>query len=158
MWELGKQSNWDLVLTNTYYANVSQSDPKIFVFIPSITVSVNSQILLIGARNPQAPSHWYLAGNAFPRLLFTPSFDSEFLSLVQSSPGVKVGLNRLTLLTFPDYDLLPYILEINIARWHKEMLLEIWQYNGSFLDVKHSIADIKSDLSRIETKIDASTI
>ena len=147
MWELGNQSNWDLVLKNTYYANVSQSDPKIFVPIPSIGVSVNSQILLIGARNTQAKSNWFLAGYASPRLLFVPSFNSEFLSIVQSSPGIKIGLNRLTLLTFPDYNLLPYILEISISKWHKEMFLEIWQYTGS-------VEDIKSSLNRIEQKVD----
>lgn len=158
MWELGNRSNWNLVLRNTYYGNVSQTDPKKFVPIPSIAVSVNSQILLLGVRNSQAPSHWFLAGYASPRLLFTPSFDSEFLSLVQSSPSVKVGLNRLTLLSFPDYNLLPYILELSIAKWHKEMSIEVWQYVGSFLDVRDELIDIKSDLSRIETKIDASSI
>lgn len=157
MWDLGNKSNWDLALRNTYYASVSSSDPKVFVPIPPVTTSVNSYTLLIGVENSSAPSHWYLAGYACPRLLFTPSFDSDFLSLVQSNTGVRLGLNRLNLVSFSNYNILPYILEINVARWHKEMSIEVWQYIGSELDIRDDLVEIKSDLDRIETKIDSSS-
>jgi len=147
MWEFGNRLNWDLALRNTYYAKTSQADPKAFVPIPSITINVNSYIVLIGARNAQAKSNWYLAGYASPRLLFSPSSTSEFLSIVQSNSPVKIGLDRLTLVTFSNYNLLPYILEISIAKWHKEMFLEIWQYSGA-------TEEIKPALDRIEYKID----
>lgn len=147
MWELGKESNWSLVLRRNYQASPSPSAQSKFIPIPSITANVNSYTLLIGASNPQAQSHWFLGGYASPRLLFAPSANSEFLSLVQSSVGVKFGLERLTLINFPNYNLLPYILEINVARWHKEIMLEVWQYNGS-------TENVQSSLDRIEYKID----
>lgn len=158
MWDIGNKSNWRKVLSSTYYAQVSQSDSKSFIPIPSIIATVNSYTLLIGAQSMQAKSHWYLAGHACPRLLFTPSSDSDFLSLVQSSSGTKIGLNRLNLISFSNYELLPYILEISIAKWHKDISIEIWEYTGVVPNAIDELVEIKSDLDRIETKIDSSAM
>lgn len=148
-WDFGNNLNWDLALRQTYTARpASPTNPDIFVPIPALTVSVDSTVLLIGARNQFAKPRWYLAGSASRRLLFSPSSTSEFVAAVSSQGKISIGLNRLTLINFRDFNLTPYLLEINIARWHREMYLEVWKYSGS-------IADIENSLNRIEFKIDA---
>lgn len=150
MWEFGNNLNWDLVLRRTYYAKPITEDFKSFVPISTITATVDSHILLIGAKNPQAKPNWFLAGYAGSRLLFSPSSTSEFTAAVQSYPRVRLGLDRLTLVKFTNFDLLPYLLEINVARWHKEMLLEVWKYSGK-------VDDVESAVARIEEKLDTTS-
>ena len=48
----------------------------------------------------------------------------------------------------PDYNIYPLFLELRFAKWHEQMLLEIWQYSGE-------MGDLQADLVRIESKIDA---
>lgn len=150
MWEFGNNLNWDLVLRRTYYAKPITEDFKSFIPIPTITATVDSHILLIGAKNPQAKPSWFLAGYAGSRLLFSPSSTSEFTAAVQSYPRVKLGLDRLTLVKFTNFDLLPYLLEINVARWHKEMFLEVWKYSGK-------VDDVDATVARIEEKLDTTS-
>jgi len=137
-WEFGNNLNWDLVKRQTYYpdALTKYNLPKaIREFpIPTITLVVDSYILLVGCRNPQAKPNWFLAGYCGARLLFSPSSTSDFISAVESYPRIKLGLNRLTLVRFKDFNLLPYLLEINIARWHQEMFIEVWKYSGAIGD------------------------
>lgn len=146
-WDFSNSLNWDLVQRNNYFAQSITSDGSQFSPIPSITVLVDSYILLIGCSNPQAKPSWYLAGYASNRLLFSPSSTSEFTAAVQSYPRVKLGLNRLTLVRFTNFNLLPCLLEINIMKWHKQMFLEVWKYSGS-------TDEIEATLARIEDKID----
>lgn len=146
MWDLGNNLNWDRVLTKTYYAQPITADGKQFKPIPTITTLVNSTVLLIGCRNPRASETWYTAGFASARLLFSPSSRSEFTAAVQSYPRIRLGLDRLNLVAFKDFNLLPYLLEINISKWHKEMLIEVWQYSGE-------TDNIQAQLNRIEAKI-----
>lgn len=146
-WQFGDSLNWDLVLRNSYYAKPLGGDSKKFLPIPTITVAVDRYTLLIGARNSQASPNWFLAGYVSNRLLFSPSSTSQFMAVVQSCPSVRLRLNQLTLVRFPDFNLIPYLLEINVARWHKEMFLEVWKYSGQ-------VNDIEASLARIETKLD----
>jgi hypothetical protein len=147
-WDLTNNLNWDLVLRNIYQATPNPNTRSGFHPIPPVTVTVDSQVLLIGARNGFAKPHWFLAGMAYSRLFFSPSSTSEFLGIVQSQSGIQLGLDRFTLVHFKDFHISPYLLEIRIPKWHEEMLLEIWKYSGA-------VEDIQSDLSRIEAKIDA---
>lgn len=149
-WEFGDSLNWDLVERKTYYAQLISTDGSKFIPISPITILVDSYILLIGCRNTQAKPNWYLAGFAGSRLLFSPSSTSEFMSTVQSYPRVRLGLDRLNLVRFKDFNLTPFILEINVARWHKEMFIEVWKYSGQ-------TDDIQPQLDRIEESINTNT-
>lgn len=151
MWDFGNNLNWDLALRQTYNAiSLSADDPDLFSPIPPITLSVSAKILLIGAKNQYAKPNWFLAGFVSPRLLFSPSSTSEFIAAISSYPRVKIGLDRLNLVKFDNYDLSTYLLEINIPKWHRQMMLEIWQYSGA-------MGDLGADLARIESKIDTLT-
>lgn len=147
MWDFGNNLNWNLALRQTYLA---QPHPELLnehLPIPAITLSIDSHVLLIGASSSKAKPNWYLAGRASSRLLFSPSSTSDFLATVQSSSRYKIGLNRLNLIRFTDYDLTPYLLEIQIASWHQDMYLEVWKYSGD-------LGDVQTSLTRIEGKID----
>lgn len=147
-WEFGNSLNWDRVLTNTYTARpASPTDPDLFISIPRLTVLVDSTVLLVGMRNRFAKPRWYLAGGVSPRLLFSPSSRTEFTSTVVSQGRVRIGLDRLTLLRFRDFNVSPYLLEIDIAAWHREMYVEVWKYSGP-------LDDVDTHLQRIETKLD----
>lgn len=149
MWDFGNNLNWDLALRQTYNATPATSDdPDLFLPIPIITVTVESRVLLIGARNQFAKPNWFLAARVSPRLLFSPSSTSEFIAAVASYPRLKIGLDRLNLVRFDNYDNSTYLLEITIPKWHKQMMFEIWQYSGV-------MGDLSADLARIESKIDA---
>lgn len=149
-WEFDNNLNWDLVQRKNYYAQSITADGSKFFPIPTITVLVDSYTLLIGCRNTQAKPNWYLAGFAGARLLFSPSSTSEFTATVQSHPRIRLGLDRLNLVRFKDFNLLPYLLEINVAKWHKEMLIEVWKYSGA-------TDDIQAQLDRIEQNINSTT-
>lgn len=148
--------NWDLVKRQTYHATPNASLPKGFIPIPTITVGVDSYTLLIGAASSKAMIHWWLAARVSLRLLFSPSSTSEFLAAVAVSATKRIGLNRLTLVQFPNFELIPYILEIRIPPWHEEMMLEIWKYSGDPLPtVAGRLETLQAiDLPRIESKID----
>lgn len=146
MWDFTNTLNWDPVFRRTYTAQPATADGEQFFPIPPISAFVDSPILIIGARNDFAKPTWYFAGSVSCRLLITPSSTSEFLSVVENSRR-KIGLNRLNLLRFNDYGTSQYLIEINLARWHKQMYLEIWKYSGS-------MGDLEAGLARIETKID----
>lgn len=156
-WDLANNLNWDRVLTKTYYAQPITTDGSQFKPIPTITALVDSYTLLIGCRNTQAKSNWYLAGHATSRLLFSPSSTSDFTAAVQSYSRVKLGLERLTLVRFKDFNLTPFLLEINIAKWHKEMFVEVWKYSKEPNNVEDDLARIENTLERIEYKLDTTT-
>lgn len=147
MWEFDNNLNWDLVIRQVYYATLDNSD-KVIAPIPSIFVSATSRVLLVGARNNLAPSKWYLAGSVAPRINFSPSSTSQFGGLVQNGYARKIALNKLNLLVIPEYNIYPLFLEVRFAKWHAQMLLEIWQYSGA-------MGDLTSELNRLESKLDA---
>lgn len=154
-WEFTNNLNWDLVHRNTYSAQPATADGEQFIPIPAITVPVDSNILIIGARNSFAKPSWYLAGSVSARLLFSPSYVSQFTASVEASRK-KLQLNKLNLIRFSDYDITNYSLEINISKWHKQMFIEIWKYSGTMGDVETTVEQVKDTTERIEYKIDAS--
>ncbi len=154
--DFGNNLNWDLVLRRRLVAAPAPESRRGFLPIPPITISVDRYILAIGARSPLAKPNWYLAAYAVPRLLFSPSSTSEYIAAVQTSEKRLIGLNTLNLVQFTDFGLTPYLLEISIPPWHEEMNLEIWKYAGeeSTKPVNQLIADLKSDIERVELKLD----
>jgi hypothetical protein len=148
VWDFNNSFNWNLALRNTYNAVPITADGEQFQPIPVITVTVTSRILLIGARNLYAKPNWFLAAKVNPRLFFSPSSTSQFLPAIASYPRVKIGLGRLNLVRFNSFDLPEYVLEITPEKWHKQLMLEIWQYTGE-------LGDLETNLARIETKINS---
>lgn len=145
-WDLGNQSNWSLALSQTYRAAQTSTVPPKFLPISPKLISVNSRILLVGTRNIAAKDTWFTAGWVSPRLNFSPSNSTDFPGLVQGHDRHRLSLNKLNFVRFYNYDMKPYAIELNIARWHSEMFVEVWEYTGI-------IDDIESHLDRIEQQI-----
>lgn len=139
--------NWDLVRRQTYTANVISDN--VFIPISTIAIVAESHTMMVGFRNSQAKPTWRFAATLEMRLLTLPSSTSEFQASVSAfSKGCK--LNELTIIKFPNYGLLPFLVEIKVAKWHKEMFVEAWKYSGDEVDIATQSLEI---LNRIELKI-----
>lgn len=148
--DVSNSSNWEKVYQASFTAVAIQGVRNQFLPIPSVVIpnSFNRHTLAVGASSFQAKPTWHLG--------FWLSMNVQLLGIGKAEASSKSIPLGLSLIRFPQISS-TYTLTANIPRWHKEMEIEIWQYVGSELDVKDDIADIKSDLSRIETKIDTSS-
>jgi len=138
--------NWDLLHRQLYTANRRASggfDP-----LPPVSLTTSANIIAAGAKNSQGYANWQLGAWLFPCLLVSPSSQSEFVALMQTS-RIAVPLNRLALIQMPQYIPRPYLLYFQIPKWHQELLLEVWSYSGP------ESTTVEESLHRIETKIDA---
>lgn len=133
-WDLGNSLKWEPVDGNrgrgaTYTAlPVAGMDyTKYWKPIPTQTYLPNSRILKIGVRAQYAKPNWILGVWASQRLLIQPDSGTNFATLTQAKQvGTRLGL--LTLVEFEEWDSYPYVLSIDIPKWHKEIYLEVWEY------------------------------
>lgn len=136
--------NWELLQSQTYTAQIFSE--TLFNPIPAIEVLADSRVLLFGFRNSLAPIKWRYAATVSMKLLGTPIFSPNFdTALLPYSRSCK--LNKLNLVKFPNYEINPFLVEINIAKWHKEMLIEIWQYMGEEIDQDTRILQTVNDIN-----------
>lgn len=160
-WDLATRENWELILgeqrTVTYNEGTSPTDLKYkYTPISPIYATPQSHTLLIGTYSSRARTHWFLGARASQYLYVSPSVTSAFISGVQASDTQKCGLNRLTLVEFKNYDVSPYVLELDIPYWLENIYIEVWEYQGA-TDVSQNeldASDIIERLQRIESKID----
>jgi hypothetical protein len=138
--------NWDLVRRQTYTA-IPGPETSYFP-IPPITVICESHLMMFGFRNDEAKKTWWLAATVSQRLLTLPSSTSEFLASVEAF-NQRCGLRQLTLIKFPNWGLLPFLAEINIPKWHKQMYVEVWKYSGD-----EDFDVIQQSLNKINTLIE----
>lgn len=127
--DLANHLNWDLVVRKTYTVQVISE--KEYKPVPAVSFVVNSPLLQIGISSKSAKPYWFLGAYLEQRLLISPSSTSEFTAAVQSAEVKKVGLDRLTLVQFPDFGLYPYLLIVKFPYWLKDIFLEVWKYTGS---------------------------
>lgn len=129
-WALNDSLNWEpLDRGTTFTANsIPELDfAKYWQPIPTKTYLANSRVLSIGVRNQYAKSNWRLGAWASQQLLIRPDTDTYFATVTQTRQfGTRLGL--LTLIEFPEYERYPYLLSIDIPKWHKEIYLEVWEY------------------------------
>jgi hypothetical protein len=131
---LNSRLNWDLVQRKTYRARKlpqkSNRGKDMYAPIPNIQIGVNAPVLIVALKNRQAKPEWWFGGEAYQNLLVTPSSTSVFPLPGVETHKLPLRLNSPTLIRFPDYKLYPYALEIRVAKWHLEMLVEVWKYSG----------------------------
>lgn len=141
--------NWDLVKRQTY--NATMITENSYIPIPPISIVAESHLMMFGFRNDLGKSTWRYAATVEMKLLTLPSSTSEFMASVAA---FKQGCNlrELTLVKFPNYGMLPFLVEIRVPKWHKQMFLEAWRYSGDEIDIPSQSLEI---LNRIESKIDA---
>lgn len=154
--DFGNNLNWDLVLRQTYFSEPNPAYPKGYIPIPPKLIQVDRYTLAIGTSSTKAKSNWHVGAFVVPRLPFSVSSTSAFVGLVRSDKSQAVFLNQLTLVQFKDFGFNPYALEISIPVWIRELSIEIWKYQGDddARPLQELVADIKTDLERIELKLD----
>jgi hypothetical protein len=127
---LSTQPNWDYVEATTltpspisnYLANPGlgyMADYNVILDVPTV---------IIGVGCPTAKRTWKFGGYAYQKLLFTPSINSSFGSLVVSYKKY-LKLWEQNLIEFPDFQW-DYQLTIEFPQWLREIDLEIWKYVG----------------------------
>ncbi|MGL4620701.1 hypothetical protein [Chroococcidiopsis sp.] len=157
--ELTPSTNWQRVGASRYLAEIISNTPQEIEYkpIPPIYFTVESNFLLIGVQSDSAKPYWYLGANVSQYLYIAPDLgDANFPGGVQSSDQKKLGLNRLTLVNFQDYNISPYILLFEVPYWLRDLYIEVWQHIGGSSDsVQDALIDVKQRLERIEYKIDS---
>lgn len=160
MWESIDRTNWRLILSESrtvVYKNNTRPGDKEYDYtpIPPFYATPNSYALLIGVRSENARQHWFLGARVSQYLYISPSPNNNLMSGVQTSDVKKIGLGRLTLLEFSNYNILPYVLEIKIPYWLEDVYIEVWEHSQAFVESsKITLADIYADLTAIKEKLD----
>jgi hypothetical protein len=119
---LSTKPNWYYVEATTLTPNSGSGymdDYSVLLDVPTIIISVGC---------PQAKRTWKFGGNAFQKLLFTPSVNSAFGSRVVSDKKY-LKLGEQNLIEFTDFQG-SYQLTIEFPQWLREIDLEIWKYMG----------------------------
>ncbi|MHC5737470.1 hypothetical protein [Nostoc sp.] len=144
--------NWNLTRKQTLFARKFANS---LVYIPPISIVANSHLMMFGFKNVKGKPTWKLAADLYQNLLVLPSSTSQFQAAVETS-RFRCSLNTLTLINFPDFGSLPFAVEIRFPIWHTQMYFEAWWYSGDKLSQPlKSLTEIKSQLTNIESKIDA---
>lgn len=159
MWNLATRENWELILSerrNVVYKDntLPSQDRYRYTPISPIYTTPNSHILLIGTQSNSALAHWFLGARASQYLYVSPSTTSNLISGVQTSEIKKLGLNRLTFVQFPNYNILPYTLQLEIPYWLEDIYIEVWEYQGVYADANQQYDDLVLRLDAIETQLD----
>lgn len=156
--DLATKENWELLIsesrTVTYTSGTPANDNYKYTPISPFFANPNSHILLIGTASNSALNHWFLGARASQYLYVSPSVNSNLISGVQTSEVKRVGLNRLTLVRFPDYGILPYVLQLEIPYWLEDIYVEVWEYQGMHYGEDEQYENIILRLESIEEKID----
>lgn len=109
--------NWNLTTRRNLTATTFPDGSS---YIPALTIPGNSYLMMLGFRNPDAKASWWLAADIYQQLLTLPSSTSEFIASVEAY-RTRCRLNTLSLVKFPNYGLLPFLVEIRFPKWHKKM-------------------------------------
>jgi len=155
--QLADRSNWELILTQSRIVTRSTTKElsySLYEYEPIQPIYANpkSHLLLIGTKSETAKPHWYLGARALQYLYVSPSTSGNFTSGVQAGSSINVGLNKMTLVKFEDYDTFDYVLELQIPYWIEDIYVEVFEYKGFIEPDSRQILD---RLDSIETKIDS---
>lgn len=156
VWDLATKENWELILSDrrtVQRVNNPDLAQNQYEYIPiaPIYTNPNSHVLLIGTYSASAKPYWFLGARASQYLYVSPSTSSNFISGVQASDIKRVGLNRLTLVKFDNYDVLPYTLQLEIPYWLEDIYVEVWEYQGY---VSQGYEEVLDRLDAIETQLE----
>lgn len=160
MLNLVNRENWRLILgerrTVIYKNGTSPTNDKYrYEAIDPIYVLPNSNILLVGSQSNSAKKYWYLGARISQYLYVSPSSNANFIRGVEAQEQRRIRLNNLTLVSFKDYGIYPYVLAIEIPYWLEDAYVEVWEYNQVISDSVQlvNIEGLYQRLERIEDKI-----
>lgn len=157
VWDLAARENWQLILSEQRLAkNITKITASSYTYepIPALFATLYNPVVLVGTYSVKAKSHWFLGARVSQYLYVSPSQNGNFISGVQVSDIKKVGLNRLTLVKFENYEVLPYVLAIEIPYWLEDIYVEVWEYEGNVVTPEmQELESIRAQLYDLEDKI-----
>lgn len=166
--DLNTRGNWELLTgerRSVVYTNNTKPSDSNYKYTPisPIYTTANSRLLLVGVASNSAKSHWFLGARVSQYLYVSPSATAGFISGVQVEDTKKAGLGKLTLIEFKNYNVFPYVVELDIPYWLEDVYVEVWEYKEignssevpSFAELLNRLDALESRLERIETKVDA---
>lgn len=161
MWDLATRENWELILsetrTVTYKDGTLPTNEKYnYTPIQPIFTNPNSHTVLVGTHSNSAPAHWFLGARVSQYLYVSPSTNTNLISGVGTSEIKRAVLGQLTLMQFPNYNVLPYTLQIEIPYWIEDIYVEVWEYEDDVISQElQELESVKAQLHDIEDKLDA---
>lgn len=157
VWDLAKQGNWQLLLAEE---RIVQNRKKITAYnyeyqpISDFFASPKSHVLLIGTISNSAKKHWYLGAKASQYLYISPSLNNNLATGVQVSDTKSIRLNHLNLVKFENYNVIPYVLRLEVPYWLEDIYIEVWEYQGKYYGEDEQYENTIVRLEGIEEKID----
>lgn len=158
---LVNREDWRLILgerrTVVYKNGTSPTNDKYkYEAIEPIYASPSSNILLVGSQSNSAEKHWYLGARISQYLYISPSSSTNFVQGIEAQEQKRIRLGNLTLVSFKDYGIYPYVLAVEIPYWLEDVYIEIWEYKQVVSDLVQliNIEGLYQRLERIEYKID----
>lgn len=143
--DLGENLNWNLI-TRTTHLTQPTSDEDL-IRIPLIHHPISTSVCAIGCSNERAKQSWRFAGWARAFIGRSPSSTSEFTALMCISQQ-KIYLRNLQIVRLPRFpNLYPYLLQIDLARWHVQMFLEIWAFDESDVPISSQPSFLLDELN-----------
>ena len=155
VFELGNSSNWDLLYTANHKAIPTTTKRDQYFPIPEITIPflIDSNILAVHVASISAKRNWHFAGILNQKIRIGLSIGGSPDAVAESSR--KISLNQIQLLTFRELTD-TYAVTFKTPFWINNITLTVWEYIGAVSDTTEIlIQNLKADITRIETKIDA---
>ena len=150
--DLEQKSNWNKVFGERLIVQYTKEDPSKdkYRYIPlaPIYLTLNSNILLVGAQSDSAKSYYYLGAKVTQYLYVSPSSNSQFTQGVKIIDEKRIKLNNLNLVTFQDYNIYPYLLVVEVPYWLEDAYVEVWEYLGTKLN------SVETLLQNLELKLE----
>jgi hypothetical protein len=153
--DLSNSANWELV-SNQFFQPIptSGANPNTIYPIYEFPISpilFENPLVAIYAKSPSAPPHWQFAGLLIQRVAVGLVIGG-LNEAIQETKAVR--LNTIQVFNLPQYTS-TYQLNFRVARWLRDIELNVWRYIGSQSDsTENMIQGLEQDLARIEFKID----
>lgn len=158
MLEIDNKTKWRNILTETrtviYKDNTKPGDDKYFYTpISPLYVTTEAYLLLVGVHSNNAKRHWFLGARVSQYLYTSPSSSDKLIQGVQASDIKKAGLERLTLIEFPNHNVKPYVLQVEIPYWLEDVYVEVWEYIGEHDSTSNNLGNIETRFNRIDEQL-----
>lgn len=157
--DLTNRGNWQILLSES--KRVTRRKPtrpnKLYEYDPisPFFSSANSRTVLIGCYSESAEPHYYLGAKVSQYLYVSPSSNANFISGVQVSKQEKARLGQFTLIRFEDYNIYPYLLNIEIPYWLEDIYIEAWQYLDPLSEnTDELLLNLQSEISEMRFQLD----
>lgn len=147
---IGNAANWRSLWSQAYFASKNAQGKHIPIIEQRIPVTVGSSIIVATTSSSTAKPHWTWGGTLIQGIrtgiLVGGGADTE-------ANRRRVWLNKLTLIQFEKLAS-AYTLAFRPARWHQDIKLSVWEYQGVFSNATENLIQlVRQDLARIQQAI-----